>query len=43
MKFGGVGIWGWAWEELKGGVWVNMMKIYHMRFMKFSNDLSSSL
>lgn len=30
MKFGGVGIWGWAWEELKGGVWVNMMKIYEI-------------
>lgn len=42
MKFGGVGSWGWTWEELKGGVWVNMMKIYRV-FMKFSNDLSSSL
>lgn len=43
MKFGGVGSCGWSWDELKGGGWVNMMKIYRMRFMKFSNDLSSSL
>lgn len=30
MKFGGVGSGGCIWEELKGGVWVNMIKIYEI-------------
>lgn len=29
-----VGRWGWILEELKGGDWVNMIKIHFMEFPK---------